>query len=73
VHGVHVDVELDKLPDLLPPPLGEGRGGGIAWHRCFLTRAPLPSPLPKGTIVQNKQANYATHASMGTENRSASA
>ena len=38
----------EAVPEFLPPPLGEGRGGGTARHHSFLTRAPLPSPLPKG-------------------------
>jgi hypothetical protein len=36
-----------EIPDFLPPPLGEGRGGGMAWHQCFLTRAPLPKEASK--------------------------
>jgi len=38
--------QVKSLPVSLPPPLGEGWGGGNAWHSRFLMRAPAPT-LPQ--------------------------
>ena len=38
-------------PDFLPPPLGEGWGGGIAHHRLVIMRRPSP-PKREGALLR---------------------
>jgi len=38
-------------PDFLPPPLGEGWGGGIAHHRLVIMRRPSP-PKRQGALLR---------------------
>ncbi len=57
-------------PDFLPPPLGEGWGGGIAHHRLVIMRRPSP-PKREGALLRPRFPPSPSGGGLGWGHRAA--